>query len=214
MTPKQIAEGMNAASRNAARLLADAELLLQNGRFPTATSIAVLSIEESGKVSILRHLACIAAAEAAKNIWSEYRSHTKKNVAWLLPQLLQEGARKLNDFASLFDDSSDHPVVLDQVKQIGFYTDCLGQAHWSEPVNVIDEQLAKGIVAIAKILCAGKPVTEAEIALWVQHVGPHIHGTKAAAEAALQKWYEQMQFLGLAPSGENAMEQFILHGVA
>jgi AbiV family abortive infection protein len=45
---------MTAASENAARLAQDAILLLDAGCLPTACSLAVLSIEESGKVSILR----------------------------------------------------------------------------------------------------------------------------------------------------------------
>ena len=56
LSPTQIADGMSAAQRNARRLVDDAKLLLDAGRFPSATSLAILSIEESGKTSILRHL--------------------------------------------------------------------------------------------------------------------------------------------------------------
>ena len=52
---------------------------------------------------------------------------------------------KLDDFRSIFDDASDHPFLLDQLKQLGFYTDCLGQAHWAIPANSIDEKLAKDV---------------------------------------------------------------------
>lgn len=214
LTPKQIADGMNAARRNAARLVADARLLLENDRFPTAASIATLAIEEAGKVSILRQLVGARTPETAKEIWREYRCHTAKNVMWLLPQLLIRGSRKLDDFAALFDKDAEHSTLLDQVKQIGFYTDCLGQAHWSEPHVVIDKVLAECLVSTAQTLCSDMPVTEAEIELWAKRVAPHLHGTKAEAEAALQQWYEEMQFLGLAPAGVNAMEQFIRDGVA
>ena len=60
LSPAQIADGMNAAIRNARRLSDDARTLFDLERYPTAASIAVLSIEESGKVSILR---LITAAE-------------------------------------------------------------------------------------------------------------------------------------------------------
>jgi hypothetical protein len=53
----QIAAGMNAAEDNAARLLADAVLLLNAGRYPTAASVAILCIEEAAQVSILRRIA-------------------------------------------------------------------------------------------------------------------------------------------------------------
>ena len=42
----------------------------------------------------------------------------------------------------LVSGDSDHPYVLDQLKQIAFYTDCLGDAHWSIPDEVIDESPA------------------------------------------------------------------------
>lgn len=50
LSAAQIASGMNAARRNARRLADDARLLLDAERFSSAASIAVLSIEESGKV--------------------------------------------------------------------------------------------------------------------------------------------------------------------
>lgn len=57
LSAAEIAAGINAASTNANRLADDAELLLENDRYPSALSLAILSIEESGKVSILRTLA-------------------------------------------------------------------------------------------------------------------------------------------------------------
>ena len=56
LSPQQIADGMNAAERNAARLLNDAELLLREERHPSATAMAILAIEEAGKNTILRQL--------------------------------------------------------------------------------------------------------------------------------------------------------------
>jgi AbiV family abortive infection protein len=115
---QQVADGMNAAYRNAKRLVDDARLLFDAGRFPSAASLAVLAIEEAGKASILRRLACAPDQDTARQAWREYRSHTAKNVQWLLPQFVAAGARRLDDFAGLFDESSHHPALLDQVKQI------------------------------------------------------------------------------------------------
>lgn len=213
LTPRQIANGMNAAIRNARRLADDAEFLLKDGRYPTAASIAILSIEESGKLGILRHLAGAKTPNEIKDRWREYRSHIKKNVMWLLPQFVSEGANKLRDFANLFDENSEHPYLLDQVKQIGFYTDCLGKAHWSEPEKVIDEKLAVLLVNTAKIFANDKEVTETEIKLWIQHVSPCLGKSAADAEIGLKKWYEEMQYLGLKPAGENEAAKFIHDGI-
>jgi hypothetical protein len=45
LTPQQIADGINAANKNANRLTSDAKFLLDAGRYPSATSLAILSLE-------------------------------------------------------------------------------------------------------------------------------------------------------------------------
>ena len=46
LSASQAAEGINSAIHNAKRLADDAEFLLKNGRYPSAVSLAILSIEE------------------------------------------------------------------------------------------------------------------------------------------------------------------------
>src|SRR5579872_4353109 len=88
----QVAAGMNAALRNAKRLADDATLLLESQRYCSATALAILSTEESGKLSVLRGLAAAGSAEQAKRSWREYRSHTKKNVMGAFLDLFFTGA--------------------------------------------------------------------------------------------------------------------------
>ena len=172
LEPTQIAEGMNAALDNAKRLVGDADTLLQSAAFSSAASLAILAIEEAGKISILRALSVARSDADVSDAWKEYRSHTKKNAAWILPQLVAGGAKKLEDLRPIVDEMSDHPYVLDQLKQLGFYTDCLGKAHWSKPAEVIDEELARMLVEIGRIFSQGSNHSEKEIELWIQHVGP------------------------------------------
>lgn len=212
LTPSQIAEGINAASHNAKRLVEDATILLNAKRFASAASLAILSIEESGKASILRGLALAVEDKEIILCWKNYRSHTKKNVSWLLPRLALDGARKLEDFRPLFEEGAEHPHILDQVKQLGFYTDCLGKSHWTQPEEVIDERLAQSLTQIAKISCC-KQVTAKEIELWVKHLGAAQNGDFEAQKKALANWYAEMQETGLKPQGKNEMEEFINQGV-
>lgn len=211
LSPTQIAAGMNAAAQNARRLVEDSKLLLEHKRFPTATSVAILAIEEDGKTTLLRYLALSKSDADIADAWNSYRSHTKKNIAWILPQLAQQGARKLEDLLPLVDKASDHPFVLDQVKQLGFYTDCLGKAHWSLPVEVVNEDLANGIVSIAKLLVNARSneYTPKEIELWIEHVGPVWKKGMPWMKQAIVTWYAAMQTHGLAPDGENKMEVFV-----
>lgn len=210
----QIAEGMTAALKNAERLALDAKLLLDAGRLPTACSLAALSIEESGKVSILRAMSLARDDSELKDEWKRYRSHTNKNVQWIFPQLVAEGARKLYDLRPLFDKGAEHPYLLDQVKQLGFYTDCLGnKGHWSIPDEVVDGELANQLVATAELLSSASSTSEREIELWVEHVGPVWKKDMNWMKRAVANWYEAMQREGLKPDGENGMEKFLHDGI-
>jgi AbiV family abortive infection protein len=197
---------MNAATRNAKRLAEDAELLLQEKRFPSATSLAILSIEESGKGSILRELSLSRDHKELKEAWKHYRSHTKKNVSWILPGMVITGARNLEDFRSIFQDDTEHPYILDNIKQIGFYTDCLGNAHWSIPEEVIDEGIAKRMVELAKIFVSKEMVTYKEIELWIKHLGPVWKKDMRWMQQALENWYKEMQKCGLVPECNNQID--------
>lgn len=205
----KVAEGINAALQNAKRLADDADLLLKKKKYPSAASLAILSIEESGKVSILRGLSVARDGKDLKEAWKAYRSHTKKNASWIIADLFKSGARKLEDFRQMFEKDAEHPFLLDQVKQLGFYTDCLGDANWSLPENVVDESLAKIMVGLAKVFASDKTTTAKEIHLWIKHIGPVWKQNMGWMEQALRNWYSEMQECGLAPKGENAMDEFI-----
>jgi len=175
--------------------------------------MAVLSIEEAGKVVILRRfLTC--KDEERKSLWKEYRSHTRKNLNWILPDLVAKGARKLDDFRAIVDKDSDHPLVLDTLKQIGFYSDCLGKGHWSLPQEVIVEELAENLVQTAELLAPQRAISIRELELWVKHVSPAWGTTLAAMKSALVQWYAEMQREGLSPAGVNQMEIFVHEGLS
>src|ERR1017187_8461239 len=83
LDPAQVADGMNAACKNSNRLAEDALILLQMRRFPSAIALAILAIEEAGKVSILRRLAVAISDIEYSESWSliaPYRSeeHTSE----------------------------------------------------------------------------------------------------------------------------------------
>lgn len=209
LKPSQIAAGMNAAKENARRLHEDAELLFSSGRYPSAVSLAILSIEESGKISILRELALAKDDKDVKEAWKSYRSHTKKNASWIFPELVSKGARKLEDFRELFLEDAEHTVLLDNLKQISFYTDCLGKAHWSQPSKVVESDTAKSIIGISKLMLSNTEFTEREIELWVEHIKPVWKGPMEPMKNALNEWFKSMVSEGLLVEGEMAISDFI-----
>lgn len=166
------------------------------------------------KVSILRQLSTASTAEEIKASWRNYRSHTSKNAQWLLPELAINGARKLEDLRPLFDEDAEHPFILDHLKQLDFYTDCLGNKNWSIPSVAVNEELAKSLVQTAKLLTGKSNITAKEIELWIEHIGQASKSDFNAMKEALISWYAAMQDAGLKEGGSNSMKNFIENGVA
>jgi AbiV family abortive infection protein len=208
LTPSQIAEGCNLTTNNAKRLAGDAKLLLDAGRFSTAASLAILSIEESGKHGILRYLAMAEDDKELKEAWKFYRTHTRKNRLWALPLALQNGAKSIWDIGKkLFDDKNKYAAVLDQIKQLGFYTDCIGNGRWISPED-LPQEIAVGIVSIAEWLSEKDSISSKEIELWIEHMRPVWKKHEEVAELGLLKWFSALQEEGLFPKDIN-VERYI-----
>ena len=210
LTPAQIADGMNAAIRNARRLADDAHALFDLERYPTAASIAVLSIEESGKVSTLRHLAMAHDLPSCRQIWRDYRNHRSKNVAWVLPDLVAAGARDLDSLQLATEPDAEHTAILNNIKQIGLYSDCLGSVQWSEPEEVIDRQLAQMLVCIADLFAAKEAVTPEEMELWIAHLGPAYGAPLETMKEALINWYRAMNEAGLLNEDDTLVKECVM----
>ncbi|RML73324.1 hypothetical protein ALQ88_200230 [Pseudomonas savastanoi] len=207
----QVAEGINAANANARRLATDAQTLLDAGSFATAASLAALAIEESGKVSILRAIVLTEDEKALRSEWKRYRSHTSKNCHWIFADLVAKGANHIYDLSPIYDDASDHSSILDQLKQLGFYTDCLNEhAHWSKPTDVIHVELATALVNSAKLFSQRSLVTEREIQIWVEHMKPFWNKDLQGMKQALVNCYSAMQLEGFQVEGPNKMAEFVL----
>jgi AbiV family abortive infection protein len=213
LDPNAVAEGMNAANRNARRLVADAKLLLDAERYPSAAALAALAIEESGKVSILRSLAVAKSPEELRAEWRRYRDHRSKNGAWILPSLATQGARQLHHLAGILRRDAEHTAILNSLKQVGLYTDCYGDnAHWSEPKEIIDEGLARILVGIAELLAKEKIVSPREIELWVQHLSP-VWNTSEMPHALL-RWATALHREGLSDTAPEEFARFVLGDTA
>ncbi|GAJ78877.1 hypothetical protein JCM18905_4882 [Vibrio sp. JCM 18905] len=209
LNASEIADGMNFAQQNANRLLSDAEKLFELENYPTAYSIAVLAIEEAGKISILRALAVARNGNDVKDAWKAYRTHTKKNVMYVFPYLVANGCTKLRDFGGIYSEKNDFSALLDDLKQVGFYTDCLGNKHWSVPSQVVDKEAAEGILRVASILCKHQTYTQKEIELWVKHIKPVWKSSMPEMQVALKAWFNEMLDEGLAKESDIPFEEFV-----
>ena len=94
------------------------------------------------------------------------------------------------------------------MKQLGFYLDNYGETgHWSVPDEIIDKKLAHSLVETAKILANQGDVTEREIDLWVQHMGPA--WMTSDMRHALIHWQAAMHAEGLTERSASEMADFV-----
>lgn len=203
----EVASGMNAAITNARRLVADASLLLAEGRCPSAFMLAALAIEECGKVSLLRIISTAADAKALKVAWADFRKHTIKNGQWVLRQLVVNGARKLVEFRPVVG-GGPASALLDHLKRGATYSDCEGERRWSEPSKVITAELATELLRAAEPLVPNDLVTVREVELWIEHVGPVLADSAASAQSVL-RWAAAMKEEGIKDFDLEAVEAFI-----
>ncbi len=122
-------------------------------------------------MAVLREIATAPNQGDLNKAWKRYRDHQAKNVMWLAGPLRLQGAKSLRDFGKIHDPSSDHPAILDAIKQLGLYTDFNTKRIWKEPDEIIDEKVSKAVIAIAGYCCPKKEVSTREVELWIRHVG-------------------------------------------
>lgn len=210
---EQITAGMNCAIKNALRLRDDAATMLANGRYPTAFTLAVLAVEEYGKLGIFRRMATARTDEEMQPLWKEFTQHTAKNIGWpaldTARAMLKKGPVKLDDLKPIFVKGAEHTKHLDRIKQFAMYVDCVGPKVWAAPGACISEGDATDMVRIASehIGQRTRDVTVREMEIWRDVVGPD------ATYEGLVKWYAAMQSEGLFAPGPNAMEQFVRDGL-
>ena len=191
LTVSQAAAGISVAIANARQLADDAELLRDHGRWPRASSLAILAIEEAGKIPLIRHLLLVESDSDIERLWKDYRSHTKKNVMGAFLDHVTPSPR-IEDFRPLFDATSDHPQRIDALKQLSFYSDCLSDCRWSAPSEVIDESTAISLCLIARLSAPAHdgPMTSAEeLELWVKHLKPAWGSDMSQMKKAVQNCF-------------------------
>jgi AbiV family abortive infection protein len=213
LTSAEIAEGMNVARENGVRLAKDARLLFENERYASALALVILSIEETGKESVLRGLAVASDDKELIERWKDYRSHTKKNAHWILLSMVSKGARRLDDFLPMFYANAEHTEMLDNLKQLCLYTDSFRKGVWSVPEKVISKELVNGLLRVAEIFCQTREITTEEIDLWIQYLKP-VWNSTVKRERGLIEFDNEMRRRGLIPAGSAmSVEDFMTKGL-
>lgn len=212
LTTEDVVEGMICALSNAKRLYADAQVLLDAGRYPSACSLGILAVEEIGKLTVLRLLALGGSKEAIKANWKRYSSHIDKNHFWMMVSVFESDENTSPDFNFKFD--KQQAAIVDNIKQLSFYSGCYFNKQWASPVGAVEELVATVAVAMAEILTDNRtaPCVE-EIEIWIKHIKPVRTADIDTQLRALESWYQEMKEIGLSNIGDNIMKLYVCKGI-
>lgn len=117
---KQIATGMYLCYMNARDLLDEAKLLKENGHYARALSLAILVLEELGKIPILCNMILCRPDDSKtwNQLWKELQSHRVK-----LEIITVYGKQLLKKLGKGFKSELPAGIepLIDKLKQLGFY---------------------------------------------------------------------------------------------
>lgn len=207
---EKAAKGMNLAIKNSQRLLEDSEILFKQDRYSSAVALAILSIEESGKLPILRGLTMEDDDKKIAKKWKSFRNHLQKNNLWILPDLASQGANTFDELKVVYSDEAKHPKTLNALKQISIYTEFVGKAKWTYPDVVITKEIAESMLMIAKILCPNKEITALELDLRKEYLKPVLKKDINSIKQAIIDLNEALNNHGLNSYDEDVLYDFIM----
>jgi AbiV family abortive infection protein len=149
--PDVLAEATLASLRNARRLIYDAKLLLREGRYPTAHSLAVLALEEFGKHTMFA--AAVARGHADPAYWRRLKRRLGDHSDKLRNALTLAGltARTEKEIA-LLDDVAKAAEDQHFAKLRGLYVDVDPQEGVFDPDSKVSAEDSEWTVRIVEAL--------------------------------------------------------------
>jgi AbiV family abortive infection protein len=129
----ELGKGLNKVLRNAERLNDDADLLLKNKRYPSATFCALLAKEEIGKFFLLADIWAAKRDVTPQDYELIFKSHKRKLAASGRGFLKTEAWQNMPDFFAEHDQES---------KEVSLYVDYAGTqygGYWKTPEKDYEE---------------------------------------------------------------------------
>jgi AbiV family abortive infection protein len=176
---------------------------LEHGRWPSALALAILSIEESGKEPLIRHILTTPPGRLRAEAWQAFADHRAKNVMAAFGDFFKQGARTLDDFQALIRSDSPHARQIEELKQSATYV-AATDGIWPEPTEVITEEVARRMVETAERRVALPEWSADHYRIWKKHVAPALGIGDEAARAAIVAAYAEMAELGLVSNDDAA----------
>lgn len=154
---EQISEGIYFCIENATNIFGDAYILIKENRFPRALSLLLLSIQEAGKVNILKNMAMISTRNQKlwQKEWKSFRKHEFKDFLGHNIKIYSEFNNSPGEafWQLLIQKIHNSNSEREKVRQLGLYVDYItGDKRWWSP-NEINGKMVKTVESeVIKIL--------------------------------------------------------------
>jgi len=151
-------------------------MLFENERYPTAMAVAILAIEEVGKLPILRRMALAGSASQWGACWRDFSDHFTKSLTWVLTSVASDYTEGGPDgFHRKYLEERDLHL-LNSLKQVGLYVGCYGKGKWVEPSSKITKDVASFPLHLAKMLLTGSQPSSFDTPTAVQRWSEYMDG--------------------------------------
>jgi len=164
----------NAAAYNARRLLADAEILLTRGRWPTAYSLAVLALEEAGK-GWLCVVAIFLPDEARPEFpfgdldWDhKWKLGSARGVADMLA-FIKGGEGAPANVVRAAEELEELARADNEAKKRGFYADYRDGVIW-RPSQMTERQARRMVADVRDVLYNSGPLLDPDFISWIANL--------------------------------------------
>jgi len=215
LTPKEVARGIEVALQNAQELFEEAQLLFVHKHYARASSLAILSIEETGKVFLLPLLLTTSNGKHHRMIWKGLRDHKQKN-SHVSMQMTKGQKKPITKHSMPCRQSIDTwSNQLEDAKQVGFYTDCTSTKDWGLPSEAVGEELAQLMMRMAsnsltKYQGLKKLQSLQYLELWARMMKGMMDMSSTQTEQALVRFYDEGEKNGVLESGtRKEMDEFL-----
>ncbi len=166
--------------------------MLKHDRFPSATSLAIIGVEELGKMAILLNLTLAKNEEIKKKLADAFTSHKKKTTACLSPYFSRISQSFPINIANGLNES----------KKVGFYID-YKDGQWLKPSEAFDKETAEKFINIIKLLLSMSDYPPEHFNLWKKHLCSSEMDCETNKRKGLENLFEEAHKLGLPPEGTN-----------
>jgi AbiV family abortive infection protein len=152
LTPKECAIGIEVCLENAGSLLQEAQILFEHGKNARANFLALTSVEELGKISILTALMITPDSQESSRLerWAEFYKHGEKfkNIVEFVffMHWVTDPNIKVNKVAQ-------HPAITELARMASLYVEYSPRTKkWRNPNELIPKLTAEGNIRSAKEL--------------------------------------------------------------